>query len=143
MRFEVSPDDVENAEAALREAGFTIESVRSGTVAILKSTGSPNPDGHAQTAVHRAAFDALKARGIDYRLANSGVVMGGGEPGFAWVEVTLDGDPTNLKIGATSDAEADAELDRIAAERGIDRDRLNIKPPGGWAGYGIARESEH
>jgi hypothetical protein len=137
MTFEVAADDAGRAEAALREAGFAIESVRDGNVAVSKSTGTGNPDSDAQAVVHKAATEALENQRISFRLTGSGLVIVGGEPGFRWIEVTLDGDPMGLKIGATNDEEADAQLKSISEELGVERERLNISPPAGWAGYGV------
>jgi hypothetical protein len=91
-----------------------------------------------QQAIHAKAEGALHEGGIEYRLSSSGAVVGGGTPEHRWVEVTIDGHPQNLKILAANDREADEELDRMARDMGLERERLNIVPPKGWAGYGLA-----
>jgi hypothetical protein len=70
----------------------------------------------------------------------SGVVVGGGTPEHRWLPVTLDGKRTDMRILAANDREADEELDQIAAEMGVQRERLNIAPPPGWAGYGAPNQ---
>jgi hypothetical protein len=136
IQFAVAAERVDQAEAALREAGFRVRREGEAGIDASKASGSENPDADAQRAVHEAAESALRQRGIEYEFLGSGVTSAGGTPEHAWVTVTVDGHPTNHKILVANDAEADAELDQMASELGLERDRLNIAPPPGWAGYG-------
>jgi hypothetical protein len=145
--FAVRSEDAERAEVALREAGFSQlgrEEARPPDdpsshvlVTALWEAGGRDFDGDEQQAIHQKAEGAFREHGIEFRLSSSGVVVSGGTPEHRWVEVTVDGRPQNLKIVAANDREADEQLDQLARDRGIERDRLNIIPPPGWAGYGI------
>ena len=149
VRVTVSDVDGDRAAAALRDAGFTVRRDASPAqesptdaaepiLEIIKSTGSDNPAADAQRAVHEAASRALALSGIQHRLGSTGVILSGGTAADAWLDVVLDGERIGLKILAKTDAEADAQLNGVAQELGIARDRLNIAPRPGWAGYGYA-----
>jgi hypothetical protein len=61
--------------------------------------------------------------------------MSGGTPAHRWVEVLASGAPTGLKVLANSEAEAEAQLDRVAptlARVGIGRQQLTVHEPHGW-----------
>jgi hypothetical protein len=135
MTLAVAPEDAQRAEAALREAGFDIDSAQGGTIEIRRASVGGHSDSGGQEAFHSAASDALAARGIGHSLVASGVVIAGGTHEHNWINVLVDGRPTDLRILAQNDKEADAQLDSIAQEMNIDRDRLNIHPPPGWGGY--------
>jgi hypothetical protein len=135
MTLSVVPEDTQRAEAALREAGFAIDSAQGGTIEIRLVSPGDRSNSRGQEALQSAAFDALDARGIGYTLIASGIVVAGGTREDKWINVLVDGHPTDLKILARNDKEADAQLDGIAQDMNIDRERLNIHPPPGWGGY--------
>lgn len=139
----VATADADAVEAALREAGFSVERTASvsGGDTSMDARKTPVSDDRGADVLHEAET-ALAGRGIAYRVATTGVIMGGGTPEHAWVQVVVDGQRTNLKILAASDAEADAQLDDIARELGVTRDRVNIAPPPGWAGYGAPTDED-
>jgi hypothetical protein len=135
MTLSVAPEDAQRAEAALREAGFDIDSAQGGTIEIRGVRLGDHSEGQAHEAFQSAAFDALDARGIAYTLVATGVVVAGGTRDDMWIKVLVDGCPTDMRILARNDKDADAQLESIAREKNIDRDRLNIHPPPGWGGY--------
>ena len=136
LRFALPRADAERAEEALRAAGFDV-GVEEWSEPTTMVTAGWTPHGDDEDAMREKAQETLNEARIAARLVATGVLVRGGTPEHGWVDVVLDGERTGLTILAASDAEADEQLDAIAEEMGVERDRLNISPPPGWAGYGV------
>lgn len=61
--------------------------------------------------------------------------MAGGTPAHRWLTIAVSGVPAEIKVLASTEEEAELELDRIAptfAAMGIPRDALSVITPDNW-----------
>jgi hypothetical protein len=141
MTFGVPPDALQEATRVLRRAGFRVAestqwapSDESAAIEIFRHFGSPNPaadiQGNALSTVQRL----LASRGITGTLITHGLTVGGGTPNSRWLELTVSGEPSGLKILADTEADADQTLGRIAASHGVQKEQLGYIRPPGWPG---------
>jgi hypothetical protein len=129
-----------DAEKALRNVGFRVAldtsfGVAPGEVAInvIRHYGTRTPSGEVQERHLAEAAAALRAVGVD-QVAH-GITMGGGTPGHRWLTVAANGVPSDLKVVASTEEEAERELDQAApvfAVQGIPREALSVIKPDGW-----------
>lgn len=131
---------------ALRRAGFRVRPSTNWAcnddgiaLDVFRHHGTVNPSGDIQLEAAASAKAAIKSGGVaDPIHVAHGITMDGGTPGHRWLEVTLAGVPVALKILASSEAEAEAELARVAATCGLPAGAplSYIKPPG-WPVAGL------
>jgi Restriction endonuclease len=131
-----------DVEKALRNAGFRVTpntgfETSAGEVIlnVIRYYGTRSPRGEVQQR-HMAESDAaLRTIGVDHVQVAHSITMGGGTPGHRWLTVAVNGVPTDLKVLASTEEEAERELDRVAvfvAEQGIPRQALSVTRPDGW-----------
>jgi hypothetical protein len=131
-----------NAEKALRNAGFRVTpdvgfetSAGEVILKVIRHYGMRNPPSEVQQR-HIAASDAaLRAIGVDHVQIAHGITMGGGTPSHRWLPVAVNGILAGFKVLASTDEEAERELDQIAAffaAPGVPRQDLSVIRPDGW-----------
>lgn len=81
--------------------------------------------------------DALATAGIPATMASSGTTIGGGTPAHRWLEVTLEGQGTGLKVLAGTEEELAQELARVATSLGLPSELLDADRPPGWPVTGL------
>jgi hypothetical protein len=127
----------------VRRAGFRVRPVEveawPGDVGIgfraFRHLGVLNPTGEQQIDAREQLLAALRSIGLpDPVSLGSGIVIGGGTPSYRWLEVTLAGIPTGLKVLAASEEDIGAELDRLVTTRWpeIAREQLDVIRPDVW-----------
>jgi hypothetical protein len=127
----------------VRRAGFRVRPVEveawRGDVGIgfraFRHLGALNPTGEQQIDSRERLLAALRSIGLpDPVSLGSGIVIGGGTPSHRWLEVTLAGIPTGLKVLAASEEDIGAELDRLVTTRWpeIAREQLDVIRPDVW-----------
>ncbi|HEX7298906.1 MAG TPA: restriction endonuclease [Solirubrobacteraceae bacterium] len=123
-----------DARAALVRAGLRVREDRSlehrDDQIVLEAFRYPRGEG--EPTLDEVAEEALTAVGLPVDVAASGTAIGGGTPAHRWLEVTDRGQATSLKILASTDAEVERELDRIAAEFHVIRETLGVIRPSDW-----------
>lgn len=138
--YRLRADRQADAEKALRNVGFRVAldtsfGVAAGEVAInvIRHYGTRTPSGEVQERHLAEAAAALRAVGVD-QVAH-GITMGGGTPGHRWLTVAANDVPSDLKVVASTEEEAEWELDQAApvfAVQGIPREALSVIKPDGW-----------
>jgi hypothetical protein len=140
--YRVPADRQVDAVRALRNAGFRVTpsmdypaAVGEVTLSIIRHYGSETPPGEVQQRHRENADRALAKIGVSpVHLAQS-ITMRGGTPGHRWLTVAINGQPTDLKVLAATEAEAEQELDRLASravQSGIAREALSVIKPDDW-----------
>lgn len=144
IAYGLRPDAFVPAARALRRAGFrVIESTQwtpsdgSLAIEIFRHFGSPQPAADVQAEAMRTVDEILAKRGISGTLIAHSIIMGGGTPADRWLELTLSGEPTNLKILPATEAQAEDLLDQIATAHSLPRNQLGYVRPGGWPGVAL------
>jgi hypothetical protein len=137
---EIPAERVEAALAALRRNrlrawaesdGFDPESGGM-LVRVVRHTGSGSPSGDEQAPLHALVCSVLDEQAPGWDLRSTGITMGGGVAEARWLVVTADGQPTDLKVVAASEREADQQLSHLAATFTFERARLDVERPDGW-----------
>jgi hypothetical protein len=82
-------------------------------------------------------WEALADARVSATTVSSGVTVGGGTPAHRWLEVTLGGQDTGLKVLAGSDEEASRELANVAQSLGLPVDLLGVDCPPNWPRAGL------
>lgn len=140
VSFRTPADRSEEAEKALRRAGFRVRRDRG-----LESTaehviveasrhyGNLGPDGEERRTHMGRASEALIQAGLTAEIAATGLTVGGGTPAHDWLEVTdLQGERVGIRILAASEEDVENELLDLAASFGVSRDGLSVERPPGW-----------
>lgn len=78
------------------------------------------------------AWEALTHAGISATSVSNGTTMGGGTPAHRWLEVTLGGHGTGLKVLAGSEEEASREIANVAQSLRLPVDLLDVDRPADW-----------
>jgi hypothetical protein len=131
-----------DAEKALRTAGFRVAPTNSfeasaGEVVlnVIRHYGMRTPSSEVQERHTAEAIAALRTIGADHTHVAHGITVGGGTPRHRWLAVAVNGAPAGLKVLASTEKEAERELDGVAAvfaAQGIPRDSLSVIRPDGW-----------
>jgi hypothetical protein len=147
VSYRLPADRQNDAERVLRNAGFraVVSAAESTADQVVLDTirhyGTRNPPGEVQTEQMEATRRALTTIGIEPVDVSHGVTMGGGTPAHRWLKVAVDGLPTDLKVLAATESEAEMQLDRVAvgafSAQGIPRSALSVIRPDGWPVTGI------
>ena len=133
---------LEEAEATLRSAGHRVRpdqafEAREGEeiITVFRHYGQASPSAEIQHRHQATAELAFGKLNIDARHVAHGVTTSGGTPAHRWLEITVAGGVTGMKFLAATEAEAEAELDRIATtfgQNGVPREALGYVKPEGW-----------
>jgi Restriction endonuclease len=127
------------AMRAVRRAGFRVRPIEldesRGDIGVgfsaFRHFGVLNPSGEQQTQAREHLEAALRRAEVFEPLGlGNGIVMGGGTPGHRWLEVTVAGVPTGLKVLVSSEEEVAAELDSLAEV--APREQLDVIRPDIW-----------
>lgn len=139
MSVRIPATGLQTAEAALRRIGHRVRVAQGwpeevGTVVVesYRHYGTAHPTGETQTGHHDSGRVALATAGVEATQIASGITIGGGTPASRWIPILYRGTAVGLKILAATEAEADDELDRLAAPLNLDRTELSIERPDGW-----------
>lgn len=139
MSVRIPATGLQTAESALRRIGHRVRVAQGwpeeeGTVVVesYRHYGTAHPSGEMQTGHHDSGRVALATAGVEAIQIASGITIGGGTPASRWIPVLHRGTAVGLKILAATEAEADDELDRLAAPLNLDRAELSIERPDGW-----------
>ncbi len=131
------------AVRAVRRAGFRARPVNvedwRGDVGVgfsaFRHFGVLSPSGEQQTQARQRLETALRRAGVAEPVGlGNGVVVGGGTPGHRWLEVSVAGVPTGLKVLVSSEEEIATELDALVPRLFEDfpRDHLDVIRPNVW-----------
>jgi len=132
-----------DAAKALRHAGFrVVPQIRKGTgrevaLDVFRHYGSRNPSGEIQADHQDLVRRTLEGRGIAVIQVGGGITVGGGTPAHCWLKVTVADVPLGLKVLVATEAEVNAELDRIAQELGLPRGQMSVIRPTEWPVKGL------
>jgi hypothetical protein len=131
-----------DAEKVLRNAGFRVTpnvglEASAGEVIlnVIRHYGTRNPSGEVQWRHITESDAALRTIGVDRVQVAHSITISGGTPRHRWLVVAVNGVPTGLKVLASTEEEAERELDRVAAfiaAPGIPRQALSVIRPDGW-----------
>jgi hypothetical protein len=134
VSYRLPADRAGDARAALVRAGLRVREDRSlehrDDQLVLETFRYPRGEGEA--TLDEVAEEALTAVGLPVDVAARGTAIGGGTPAHRWLEVTDRGHATSRKILASTEAEVERELDRIAAEFHVIRETLDVIRPSDW-----------
>jgi hypothetical protein len=101
MKIRVAPEDEKRARDVLRAAGFIVRGARpedeQTTIEAERYAGVPSPDGALQRAHLDEAEKVLKAEGVTYTLAGTGVTIAGGDNPFNGVAALAAIEPTEAR----------------------------------------------
>jgi len=131
------------AVRAVRRAGFRVRHVEvdewRGEVGVgfsaFRHFGVPSPSGERQVDARERLLGALRRVGVPEPVGlGSGVVVGGGTPSHRWLEVTVAGIPTDMKVLVSSEEEIEAELDALMRWLfgEVPRRQLDVRRPDVW-----------
>jgi hypothetical protein len=119
--YRIPADRRADAERVLRNAGFRVApdarspaAVGEVTVNVIRHYGTKTPAGAVQQGHMTTAEAALRKIGVEPVHVAHGIVAGGGTPAHRWLMVAVNGVPSGLKVLASTEEEAEEELDRIA-----------------------------
>lgn len=139
VSYRLPADRADDARVALVRAGLRVREDRTlqhrDDQIILEAFRYP--PGEGEPTLNEVAEDALTTEGLPVDVAASGTAVGGGTPAHRWLEVTDGGRPTNLKVLASTEAEVERELDRIAVQLGVVRSSLDVIRPSDWPITGL------
>jgi hypothetical protein len=139
VSYRIPADRAGDARTALVRAGLRVREDRSmehrDDQIVLEAFRYPLGEG--ERTLHEVAEEALTAVGLPIDVAASGTAIGGGTPAHRWLEVTDSGHPTSLKILASTEAEVERELDRIADQCHVVRQTLDVIRPSDWPITGL------
>jgi hypothetical protein len=140
--YRVPVDRQADAEKALRTAGFRVapntafEAAAAEVILdVIRHYGTRSPSAEVQQRHMAEAVAALRGIAVEPTSVAHGVTMAGGTPAHRWLTVAVSGVPADLKVLASTEQEAELELDRIAsafAGLGIPRDALSVITPTDW-----------
>jgi Restriction endonuclease len=134
----------DKAERQLRRAGFRVEESKAWppteievVLQISRHYGMSRPDGGIQASQWDGARAALRNAGVEDPVhVSNGIQVGGGDPRKPWLQMTIDGHPTDMRFEATDEAEAEAQLDVVAPifmnSFALDRTRISYVRPDNW-----------
>jgi hypothetical protein len=139
VSYRLPADRADDARSALVRAGLRVREDQSlehrDDQHILEAFRYPRGEG--EPTLDEVAEEALTSVGLPVDVAASGTAIGGGTPAHRWLEVTDRDEPTSLKILASTEAEVERELDRIAAEFHVIRQSLDVIRPSDWPITGL------
>lgn len=100
----------------------------------LRYLGSTNPSPESQAKMQGTVLAALRKAMVEDPISTgSGVTMQGGVPTHRWLEMTILGQETGMKVLVSSEEEIAAALDRIASdEESLGREALDVIRPALW-----------
>lgn len=141
--YAVPGDSYAEATRAARRAGFRVKPADvpnwRGKVGLglsaFRHFGVTSPSGELQTRARERLLDALDRVGIREPVAlGNGVVVSGGIPTHRWLEVSVAGAGTALKVLVSTEEEVSAELDQLATDllAGVPREKLDVVRPEVW-----------
>lgn len=141
--YAVPKDVFPEALRALRRAGFRVRAVEvekwRGEVGVgfsaFRHFGVLSPSGEQQIEARERLLAALRRVGVTDPVGlGGGIVIGGGTPSHRWLEVSLAGIPTGLKVLAASEDDIAAELDRLVTGLGasVRREELDVIRADAW-----------
>ncbi len=145
INFEYAVPEVVYPEAvrAVRRAGFRVRPVEvdewRGDVGVglsaFRHLGEVSPTGEEQARLRERLEMALRRAGVPEPVGlGNGIVTGGGTPAHRWLEVSVAGTPTGLKVLVSSEDEIATQLDSVATRlpEGISREQLDVIRPQVW-----------
>ena len=140
ISFSVREADAKHAASALRTAGMRVRPETEVSCAddemVLTAFGHFGDVGNDELTPR--ACEALENAGISATSTScGGVTIGGGTPAHRWLEVTLAGQGTGLKVLAASEEEASQELATVARSLGLPGDLLDVDRPPDWPVMGL------
>jgi hypothetical protein len=139
--YRLSADRQADAEKVLRNAGFRVTpdpgfpaAEDEVTLSVIRHYGTKNPPGDVQQRHVAEAEAALRKILVDPVHVAHGITVDGGTPGHRWLTVAVNGIPTELKVVASTEHEAEQNLDQVAdsLQGRVARDALSVIRPDGW-----------
>lgn len=138
--YRLPADRQTDAEKVLPNAGFRVAPdagflAGAGEVVlrVIRHYGTKTPSGEMQQDHMTTAEAALGKIGVEPIHVAHGIVAGGGTPAYRWLMVAVNGVPSGLRVLASTEEEAEEELDRVAeAPLAGPRGALTVIPPEGW-----------
>lgn len=131
-----------DAEKALRTAGFRVAPTTGFEAAagevildVIRHYGTRSPSAEVQQRHMAKAVAALRNIAVQPTSVAHGVTMAGGTPAHRWLTIAVSDVPAGVKVLASTEQEAELELDRVAptfAGLGIPRDALSVITPDDW-----------
>jgi hypothetical protein len=102
-------------------------------VKVIRHYGTKTPSGEVQQGHMTTAEAALRTIGVEPVHVAHGIVGGGGTPAHRWLMVAVNGVPSGLRVLASTEAEVEEELDRVAeAQLTGPRGALTVITPEDW-----------
>lgn len=137
---EIPPSNLQATMSALRTEGWRAWldtdgfEPRSGgeLIRVARHTGERDPSGEVQSGLRSELEAVLRPSAPGFDMRSSGIVIQGGTPETGWLRVAVDGTPTDVKILAATEAEADVGLLHLAESLGVERSQLDIVRPDSW-----------
>jgi hypothetical protein len=140
--YRVPADRQADAEKAMRTAGFRVAPTTGFEAAageaildVIRHYGTRSPSAEVQQRHMANAVAALRSIAVEPTSVAHGVTMAGGTPAHCWLTVAVSDVPAGVKVLASTEQEAELELDRVAptfAGLGIPRDALSVITPDDW-----------
>lgn len=139
VSYRIPVDRIAEAEDSLRHAGFRVTPRPSQAtvnneveIEVFRHYGDKNPSGDIQREHSERAGATMNGAGIPFVRTGSGVTVGGGTPAHRWLDVTLHGAPSGLRVLASSEDDVDRELDSVAEILKVTRHVLDVRRPDDW-----------
>ena len=140
--YAVPADRFAEAARAARRAGFRVKPTEvpdwrelpdyEGLTA-FRHFGASIPSAEVQEGGRADLMVALGTAGVVEPVPmGNGVVVDGGTPSHRWLEVTVGGVPTELKVLAASEADIDVQLSNFHSMIGGSREALDVIRPDSW-----------
>ncbi|MGI8445839.1 MAG: hypothetical protein ACR2MP_01365 [Streptosporangiaceae bacterium] len=139
--YRLPADRQADAEKVLRKAGFRVTpdpgfpaAEGEATLSVIRHYGTKNPPGDVQQRHMAEAEAALRKILVNPAHVAHGITVDGGTPGHRWLTVAVHGIPSELKVVASTEHEAEQKLDQVAEslQGRVARDALSVIRPDGW-----------
>lgn len=128
---------------AVRRTGFRVRPIQveewRGDVGLgfsaFRHFGVLSPSGEVQTEARGRLLTALHRVGVAEPVGlGGGIVVGGGTPSHRWLQVSVAGVPTGLKVLVSSEEEIAEQLDSVVPGlfAGVPRELLDVIRPDVW-----------
>ncbi len=139
ISFRVREADAGRAASELRKAGMRVRPETQLSCADTDNEVVLTVFGHfrGDDELTVSTREALESAGISAITTSAGVTIAGGTPAHRWLEVTLSGQRTGLKVLAASEEEASKELAAVAGSLGLPGNLLDVDRPPGWPPTGL------
>lgn len=141
VRFGIPRSSAEAAAAALRKSGLRVgwdsTLARAPEEVVVEAYRMPPAGDDGQRQVISQAEGALGGAQVEYRHASHGITIVGGTPAFRWLQITVAGEPTHLRVPAASELEAEEQLDATAKTLRLPRSEVDFIRPDDWPVAGL------